>query len=105
MESDMARTNMMTLVPMRAPICHSAEVFRRNGWDGMIVNQNKTPVTKKLACMSQMWMVPFFSAASKRAGTCHRIMTRLNETNAVQGFVTNRPRERNGGDTRSEERR
>ena len=46
----MARTNMTTLVPMMAPICHSGDAFNRNGCDGMMVNQNKTPVTKKLAC-------------------------------------------------------
>ena len=64
----MASTNMTTLVEMIAPICQSGDVFKRNGYDGMICSQNSTPVTKRLACMSQMWTSWFSSAASKSGG-------------------------------------
>ena len=67
---------MTTLVEMIAPTCHSGHAFMRNGYDGMICSQNSTPVTKKLACMSQMWTSWFSSAASNRAGTCQSTITR-----------------------------
>ena len=66
----------------------------------MIWSQNRTPVTKKLACMSQMWTSWFSSAASNKAGTCQSTMTRLNETSAVHGLTTNRPTARSGRDRR-----
>ena len=55
---------MTTLVEMMAPICQRGEAFRRNGYEGMICSQKRTPVTKRLACMSPMWMNWFSSAAS-----------------------------------------
>src|SRR5271165_473656 len=69
-ESDMARTNITMLVETMAPACQSGEALMRNGWEGMIWSQNSTPVTKKLACMSQMWTSWLFSARSKSPGTC-----------------------------------
>ena len=96
---------MTTLVEMMAPTCQSGDAFSRNGYDGMICSQNRTPVTKKLACISQMWTSWFSSAASKRAGTCQSTMTALNETSAVQGLTTNRPTARSGARTRPEQHR
>ena len=84
-------TNITTLVERMAPTCQSGEAFSRNGYEGMICSQNRTPVTKKLACISQMCTVWFSSAASKSAGTCQSTITRLNEINAVQGLMANRP--------------
>ena len=43
-------------------------------------------MTKKLACISQMWMSWFSSAVSNRAGTCHSTITRLKEMSAVHGL-------------------
>ena len=43
---------MTTFVEMIAPTCQSADAFSRNGCDGMICSQKRTPVTKKLVCMS-----------------------------------------------------
>ena len=60
----MARTNMTTLVEMMAPICQRGDAFMRNGYDGMICSQKSTPVAKRLACISPMWMYWFSSAAS-----------------------------------------
>ena len=85
---------MTTLVEMIAPTCQSGDAFRRNGYEGMICSQNRTPVTKKLACISQMWMSWFSSAASKSAGTCQSTMTALNEMSAVHGLTTKRPNAR-----------
>ncbi len=48
--------NITTLVEMMAPICHSGDALGLIGYDGMIWSQNMIPVTKKLACISQMWM-------------------------------------------------
>ena len=53
-ESDIANTNITTFVPTMAPACQSGDALSRNGCDGMIWSQNRTPVTKKLACISQM---------------------------------------------------
>ena len=92
---------MTTLVPMMAPACHSGEVLSRNGYDGMICSQNRTPVTKKLACMSQMCTSWFSSAASNRAGMCHTIMTALKDNSAVQGLRMKRPTVRKGVDHRA----
>ena len=66
----------------------------------MIWNQNSTPVTKKLACISQMWMSWFSSAVSNKAGTCQRTITTLNETSAVHGLTTKRPNARSGCERR-----
>ena len=70
---------MTTFVEMIAPTCQSGDAFMRNGYDGMICSQKRTPVTKKLVCISPMCTSWFSSAASKRAGTCQSTMTTLNE--------------------------
>ena len=53
----MARTNMTTLVTTRAPIFPTAVSLGLIGYDGMICSQNRTPKTKKLACINQIWMI------------------------------------------------
>ena len=91
MLSDMARTNITTLVPMMAPACHTGLACGRIGCDGMIWSQKRIPVTKKLPCISQTWTSWFRSDRSNRAGTCQSTMTALNDTRANHGFRTSRP--------------
>ena len=93
---DMANTNITMLVAMIAPPCHTNEARGRIGCDGMIWSQKRTPVTRKLPCMSQMCTAWLFSARSNRAGTCHSTMAALNATSAVHGFLTSRPTARSG---------
>ncbi len=52
----MARTNITTLVTTRAPIFPIAVSLGLIGNEGIICSQKRTPATKKLACISQMWM-------------------------------------------------
>ena len=69
----------------------------------MICNQNRTPVTKKLACISQMWTSWFSCAASNKAGTCQSTITTLKEMSAVHGLTTKRPTARNGCEQATEQ--
>ncbi len=57
MLSAMARTSMTTLVTTRAPIFPTAVSLGLKGYEGMICSQKRTPETKKLACINQMWMI------------------------------------------------
>ena len=73
---------------MIAPPCQTNEARGLIGCDGMIWSQKRTPVTRKVPCMSQMCTDWLFSARSKSAGKCQSTMAALKAPNAVHGFMT-----------------
>jgi len=81
---------------MMAPACQTGDALMRNG-GGDDLEQNSTPVTKKLECMSQMCTPWLFSARSKRTGM-HTTIIVLKAMSANHGFSTNRPIARSGAD-------
>ena len=62
----------------------------------MNCSQNRIPVMKKLACISQMCTVWLFSARSNSAGMCQATMATLNSAMATQGRSTTPPTARTG---------
>src|SRR5260221_11947363 len=70
MDNAIARTHMKTFVPARAAACATGRICIRNGGEGMNCSQNSTPVTKKLACISQMATAWLVSPSATKQGTC-----------------------------------